>query len=60
MMVPVDTQTGMSLKDSPSEGAVSPRETERTGIIGALSAHFETWSHRYIEMRVDAVPDTED
>ena len=48
----------MSLKDSPSEGTVSPRETERTGIVGALSTHFQTWSHRYIEMRVDAV--TED
>ncbi len=33
---------------------------ERTGIIGALRAHFETWSHRYIEMRVDAVTHADD
>ena len=54
-MILVDIQNEMSLKDSPSEGTVSPRETDRTRIVNALSAHFETWSRRYIEMRVDAV-----
>jgi hypothetical protein len=59
MMVPCVIRNEMSLKDSPSEGRVSPRETQRTGIVGTLSAHFETWSHRYIEMRVDAVTDAD-